>query len=274
MKKISITLLSLVLSNALMADGAVLNEFANREDLAKIIVDLQANTPSSKIKQKLSAKLVNTHIDKVVPSVEIPSLYEIHMGPNIFFADENADYIMIGHIFDLNGTDLTQVKIAPKMEAYQAQAQANQMKAEEESRLRIESLRKDIDLSKALKIGKGKHEVIVFTNTECHFCRDSETMIKDGDMTKYVFFTTYLAPQLSKPKSVHILCAKDPAKEYAKVMRGELDNVKLNSCQKGEERLDGMMGIAKKLGGFGTPLFFIDGKVVNGANPIIQTLVK
>lgn len=259
MKRITATLLSLVLSTQLIANGEVLK---NDQDQARLI------------KEKISQRLVNTPIEKVVQSVEFPSLYEVHSGPNIFFTDEKSDFIMIGHVFDMNGTDLTQIKLAPKVEAFRKKAMEEQAKEQELINKKYLDVKKDIDLTKALKIGQGKHEVVVFTNSECHFCRDSERMIEGGDMTKYVFFTTYLAPQASKPKSIHVLCSKSPEKEYAKMMRGELDGKPLLSCEKGEKRLDEMMREASKLDRFGTPLFFIDNNVVNGANPVIKNMVK
>lgn len=259
MKRITATLLSLVLSTQLIANGEVPK---NDQDQARLI------------KEKISQRLVNTPIEKVVQSVEFPSLYEVHSGPNIFFTDEKSDFIMIGHVFDMNGTDLTQIKLAPKVEAFRKKAMEEQAKEQALINKKYLDVKKDIDLTKALKIGQGKHEVVVFTNSECHFCRDSERMIEGGDMTKYVFFTTYLAPQASKPKSIHVLCSKSPEKEYAKMMRGELDGKPLLSCEKGEKRLDEMMREASKLDRFGTPLFFIDNNVVNGANPVIKNMVK
>lgn len=259
MKRFTTTLLSLVLSAQLIANGEVLTNDKDQVGL---------------IKQKISQRLVNTPIEKVVQSVEFPSLYEVHSGPNIFFTDEKSDFIMIGHVFDMNGTDLTQIKLAPKIEAFRKKAIEEQAKEQELINKKYLDAKKDIDLTKALKIGQGKHEVVVFTNSECHFCRDSERMIEGGDMTKYVFFTTFLAPQASKPKSIHVLCSKTPEKEYAKMMRGELDGKPLLSCEKGEKRLDEMMREASKLDRFGTPLFFIDNNVVNGANSVIKNMVK
>lgn len=226
------------------------------------------------VKEKLQQKLVNTRIDHIEVSAQFPSLYEIHAGPNVFFTNDEVSHLMIGHVFDMNGTDLTQAKIAPKIQEFQKRAMEEQAKEEARAKAKWVEAKKTIDLTKALKIGKGKHEVVVFSNTECHWCRKSEELLKGGNMTKYIFLTTNMAPQMSRPKSVHILCAKDPAKEYDKVMRGELDGKPLTSCEKGERRVDGMMEEAAKLGGFGTPLFFIDNQVVNGANPIIRDLVK
>lgn len=227
-------------------------------------------TAISDIRKKISEKLVNSPIDHISKNNEMPDLYEIHSGINIFYTDKTAEHVLIGHIFDMNGTDLTQNKIDIKREAMKKQAEDNQRQYE----LKMESLKKNIDLTKALKIGSGKHEVIVFTDTECPFCRKADEMISEGDMTKYIFFSPLPRHKKAKPQAIHILCSKDPANEFNKAMRGELDSAKLLTCKAGEEKLEEMLKIGEKMGVQGTPLFFIDGKFVRGANPIIKNLVK
>jgi thiol:disulfide interchange protein DsbC len=210
---------------------------------------------SAAIQEKLSSKLANTKINKVVPSTDMEGLYEVYAGQNIMYTNEKAEKVMLGHIFDLNGNDLTQQKL-------DVMAQ--------------ESLKQNVDLTKALKIGNGKHEVIVFTDPECPFCRKADDMIKDGNMTQYIFlFTPLPSHQKTKPQSIHILCSKDQAKEYARAMKGELDNEKnLKTCKAGEEQFAAMMEISTKNGVQGTPMFYIDGKKISGANPAIVGMVK
>lgn len=208
---------------------------------------------SSFIKDKLSAKLVNTQIDKVVQSEDIGGLYEIDSGTNIFYTDAKAERLFLGHVFTLDGKDLTQQKLDLK---------------------HAEAIKTTIDLSKALKLGNGKHEVIEFTDPECPFCRKAETMLKNGNVTKYVFFTPLAFHKLAKPLSIDILCAKNQLDEYNKVMNGEKDQAALQTCKEGEARLQEMMEIGNKFGVTGTPLFIIDGKEVRGANPVIEQMIK
>lgn len=233
MKKIIVvTMLSLMATSVLLADN------------------------SAQIEKKLSSELKNTKITSVNVSSDLPDLYEIHAGKNIFYTDKNADNIMIGHIFNLKGVDLTQTKI---------------------DKIMLKDIKEHLDLSKALVIGepkKTKHEIIMFTDPECPFCRKGEEMIKDANATKYIFFTPLPFHKLAKPLAEDILCSSNPSLEYTQVMNGELDRAKLKTCDAGAKRLNEMMEIGKQFGVTGTPLFFIDGKRVEGANPIIQTLVK
>lgn len=236
-----------------------------------LAVSAMADTADS-IKEKLSSKLVKTHIDLVTQSSEMSGLYEVHTGPNIFYTDSKADVIMIGHIFDMNGTDLTQIKLNAKM----AEFRKKEVAQHEAFLSGIGDAVKTgkVDLTKALKIGNGKHKVVIFTDPECPFCRKSEDMIKGGDMTKYVFFNPLPMHQRATPLSVHILCSKNPAAEFDKAMHGELDAAKLNTCEAGTKKLNEMVQISKRLGVMGTPLFNIDGKTIEGANPEIAKLVK
>lgn len=221
--------------------------------LALCIASALSGSEEASIQEKLSKALKNTTVDKVVASKDIEGLYEVYSGGNIFYTDSKSDRLMLGHLFTLDGIDLTQTKI---------------------DALQAENLKNNIDLNDALKIGNGKHEVIVFTDPDCPYCRKSEKLIENGDMTKYIFFNPLDMHEQAKPKAIHVLCSKDPAKEYAKAMEGGLDNAKLLACEEGDQRLTRMIKAGQKLGVQGTPLFYIDGKKINGANPILTELVK
>lgn len=216
---------------------------------------IHAQSSEEQIRATMSKKLPNTPIDEVLPS-SFEGLYEVWTGRNVMFVDAKCEKTIIGHQFDFNGNDETQVKINTRM---------------------MEQLKKEIDLTKALKIGNGKHEVILFTDPQCPFCRRAEELMVNGDVTKYVFFYTPL-PQHTKtrPMSVDILCSKDAQSRYDNAMSGKLDNAKpkeLMSCQDGERRYDEMKAIAEKVGIQGTPMLIIDGRPVEGAQPIIPSLV-
>lgn len=209
---------------------------------------------SAQIFEKMSKNLPNTKIDKVIPSSVMNGIYEVYAGKNILYTNEFAQRVIVGHIFTFEGKDLTQKQL---------------------DMVELEVIKKSLDLSKALRIGNGKHEVIVFTDTECPFCRKAEELIKDGDMTKYVFFTPLAFHKKAIPQSIHILCSNNPQKEYEKAMNGKLDDTtQLTNCKEGEDRLKEMMKFGEILQVAGTPLFYIDGKKISGANPALSDMVK
>lgn len=217
---------------------------------------LHADTPEDQIRLIMSQKLPNTPVDEITPS-PFKGLYEVWTGRNVLYLDTTGEYMIMGHQFDFNGNDMTQAKINTKT---------------------MERIKKDIDLTKALKIGNGKHEVILFTDPQCPFCRRAEEYMKNGDVTKYVFFYTPIPSHtMTKPMSVDVLCSKDIEKQYDKAMSGGLDSKSpkdLSTCQEGERRYNEMKAVAEKIGIPGTPFLIIDGRTIEGAQPVITSLIS
>jgi thiol:disulfide interchange protein DsbC len=134
----------------------------------------------------------------------------------------------------------------------------------------------EIPLEKGIKMGTGEHAVVEITDPNCPYCRNgAQYFAGKADVTRYVFFWP-LSPD-SEQKVRHILCAKDRAKMYEEVMAGKYDEgATLNICQ--DPAVDGLVETYKELGAkigmSGTPVFFIDGKAVRGANiPLIEVLL-
>jgi thiol:disulfide interchange protein DsbC len=135
---------------------------------------------------------------------------------------------------------------------------------------------KEIPLEKGIKMGTGKHTVVEITDPNCPYCRTgSQYFAGKADVTLYVFFWP-LSPD-SEQKVRHILCAKDRVKMYEEVMAGKYDQgTTLNICQ--DPAVDELMKFYKELGAkigmSGTPVYFINGKAVRGANiPLIEVLL-
>ena len=134
----------------------------------------------------------------------------------------------------------------------------------------------EIPLDKGIKIGMGKCTVVEITDPNCPYCRSgSQYFAGKTDVTRYVLFWP-LSPD-SEQKVRHILCAKDRVKMYEEVMAGKYDQgTTLNICQ--DPAVDELMKFYKELGAkigmSGTPVYFINGKAVRGANiPLIEVLL-
>ncbi|MGE4266349.1 MAG: DsbC family protein [Deferribacterales bacterium] len=212
-----------------------------------------ASDKAEDVKRKLTEQFTNFKITDVIES-EIPGLYEVVAGGNIMYSD--GSYILMGHMFDFTGKDITQEKInglTAKM--------ANQ-----------------IDKSIALKVGSGKKEVIEITDPECPYCLKAEEFFKDADVNRYIYFFPLSFHKNAERLSVHILCSKDSATEYEKVLKavseGKADSFKTDTCEAGKTTLKKMMDVAQQLGVRGTPFFIIDGKVISGADPVIRQMIK
>jgi len=205
------------------------------------------------IRANLGKAFANMPVGDIKES-EISGLFEIETGNNIIYSD--GKYLMMGHIFDFLGKDLTQGKI-------------NELMAKKAS---------EVDKTLAIKVDNGKKEIIEFTDPECPYCLKAEDFFKGADVTRLLFFMPLPFHKNAERLTVHILCSKSPATEYQKVLNevsaGNADNFKANSCDAGKERLQKMVETAQKLGVRGTPFFIIDGKAISGADPAIQQMIK
>ncbi len=198
------------------------------------------------LKEKIESKFRNTKIISVDKS-EIEGLYEVilDMG-RIIYVDKEGKYILVGHILDESGRDITGEKIQ-----------------RESGRILKERLN-NIDESKLLKIGsKGiKRKVIEITDPECPYCRKAEEFFKDEE--RLIIFMPLPFHKNARDLSIHILCSKDAGEEYKRVFSGKVDGKGLLRCKEGEERLSYMESLANELQVQGTPTFI----VIDGDNPI------
>lgn len=182
--------------------------------------------------------------DKVVPT-DIPGLYEVDSGANIFYYYQEKDYILTG---DIIGKDLKS----------RTAARRNAMAAE---------AAKSLPLDKAVKVGDGKKIVIEFTDPDCPFCRKAfEYFSKRSDVTQYVFFAP-LAHPAAITKIEYILGAENKAQAFDAMMLGqEIPAGTKPATPEIKALAQEHLALARKVGIQGTPTFFIKGEQVVGAD--------
>jgi thiol:disulfide interchange protein DsbC len=192
-------------------------------------------------------------VDSIFAS-EVPGLYEVISGQNVYYFVPEKEYMVVGEIFTKEGRNITQDRKQSLMA----------------------SKLKDLPLGKAVKIGSGKTVVVEFTDPDCPYCRRaSEALRNRTDITRYIFLAPMAHPN-AVPKVHHILNAEDKAKAYEEMMGGA------EAPRPGSDYPDAIkqlaaehMEWAKKIGVSGTPTFFINGKAVVGADLArIDALVK
>lgn len=224
-----------------------------------------ASEPTAKdVEVKFNKILRNTKVTSVKLS-PIPGLYEVISGPNLFyFAPAGEGHLLFGQIVDKDGKNLTgeiQAQLKDEFQKIQGKKAAEKLKT--------------MDLSLAVKIGNGPNTVIEFTDPDCPYCRKVDKFFTGRtDVTRYVFLNPIdqLHPQ-SRAKSVFILSSKDEEKALRDVFTGKYDkaglpilSADLSAYPKESNRLVAGMKIGEELGVQGTPMLFVNGSMVNGAD--------
>lgn len=176
---------------------------------------------------------------------EIPGLYEVVSGQNIFYYYPEKDLVLIG---ELVGKDLRSIT-ADRKGALAAK------------------LVKDLPLEKAVKIGDGKKVVIEFTDPDCPFCRKaSEYFTKRTDVTRYIFFAPIAHPG-AITKIEYILAAENKTQAYDAMMLGQEIPASAKPASAEVKKLaQEHLALARKVGIQGTPTFFVNGQQVVGAD--------
>ncbi|GFO59430.1 protein disulfide-isomerase [Geomonas silvestris] len=182
--------------------------------------------------------------DSVTPS-EIPGLYEVVSGQNIFYFYPEKELIVTGEII---GKDLKS-RTAERRGALAAKVVAT------------------LPLDKAVKIGDGKISVIEFTDPDCPYCRKAfEYFSKRSDVTQYVFFAP-LAHPAAITKIHYILGADNKTQAFDAMMLGQDIPANAKPVTEAVKALaQEHMNLGRKVGIQGTPTFFVNGQQVVGAD--------
>ncbi len=188
-------------------------------------------------------------LDKSGIKSSIEGLYEVVSGQNVIYYDPKSGTRLIGEMYTKEGRNLT---------------------VEARDKASAEAALKALPLDKAIKIGKGKNTVIMFTDPDCPFCRKIEEYFKDKkDITRYVYLLPLeqLHPK-SMDKSKIIMCSKDKTKAFLEAMGGSLDTAEVKPCSddKAAAVLNANISLARKLGIQGTPYLIVNGVTVRGAD--------
>lgn len=200
------------------------------------------------IKQELGYVFPNMPIDSF-KETPIPGLYEIVTGTQVIYFSPKG-YLIFGEIFTKDGKNIT---------------------AERRAEITSKKI-KTIPADKAIVVGEGEKKVIEFSDPDCPFCRRAFRYFESrADVKRYVYLFPLknIHPEAEK-KAKYILCSDDPAKAYRDVFSGRMDGKELEIPEEcdlvAQKRLDEIQTIGQNLGLTGTPVFYINGKLVRGAN--------
>jgi thiol:disulfide interchange protein DsbC len=201
------------------------------------------------LKKKIEATYPKIRVESIVKT-PYAGLYEIFMGGQIIYADENLSFLIAdGHLVDpKTKKDITGERL------------------EELTKIDFNSL----PLNKAIKVvkGNGSRKVAVFSDVDCPFCKklEQDELSQITNITIYTFL--YPLEQLhpnAAAKSKLIWCADDRVKAWNNwIFNNQLPKIAGN-CKVPLEEIG---ELARKVGVSSTPtLIFSDGKRMMGAQP-------
>ena len=226
------------LTACLLALSALLAAPAVRADEAAIRKTLAERLPSF------------PKIDEV-SKTPIPGLYEVRIGTDLFYADENGNHLIQGSIIETRTkTDLTQARI-DKLTA-------------------IDFASLPLKNAVLVKQGSGARKLVVFADPNCGYCKRLEKdLLALKDVSIYTFLYPILGPD-STAKSKDIWCAKDPAKAWrAWMIDNQTPTKVMGTCD--TTALDANTEMGRKYKVQGTPaVVFEDGTRAPGAIPAAQ----
>jgi thiol:disulfide interchange protein DsbC len=203
------------------------------------------------IRKNLAERLPNfPKIDEVTKS-PIPGLYEVRVGTEIFYADEQGNHIIDGSLIDTRSrANLTQERI-DKLTA-------------------IDFAKLPLKDAIVWKSGNGERKMAVFADPNCGYCKRFE---RDLSEVKNVTVYTFLYPILgadSLEKSKNIWCAKDRTAAWRDwMLEGAAPSKAMGQCDTGALQRNAEFGRKYRING--TPgIVFEDGKRAPGAMSTAQ----
>jgi thiol:disulfide interchange protein DsbC len=203
------------------------------------------------IRKNLAERLPNFPKIDEVSKTPIAGLFELRVGTDVFYVDEQGNYLIQGSIIETRTrTDLTQARI-------------DKLTAVDFGTLPL----KDAFL---IKQGSGARKLVVFADPNCGYCKHIERdLLTLKDVSIYTFLYPILGPD-STLKSKDIWCTKDPGKAWrAWMVDGQAPAKAAASCD--TTVLERNIALGQKYKVQGTPgVVFEDGSRAPGAIPAAQ----
>jgi thiol:disulfide interchange protein DsbC len=203
------------------------------------------------IRKNLAERLPGFPKIDEVTKTSIPGLYEIRIGTDVLYTDEQGDHVIQGQIVETKTrTNLTEARI-DKLTAIDFDALPT----------------KDAIV---IKQGSGARRLAVFVDPNCGYCKRFERdLVGLRDITIYAYLYPILGPD-STVKSRDIWCSKEPAKTWrAWMIDGVAPPKSVGACDAGA--IERNVALGQKHRVTGTPgLVFEDGTRKPGAMPAAQ----
>jgi len=147
------------------------------------------------IRKNLTARLPNLPKIDEISKTPMPGLWEVRVGTELFYSDEQGNYLVQGTVFDTrNKINLTEQRI-------------DKLTAIDFDKLPLKD-------AMVVKQGSGARKLAVFADPNCGYCKRFERdLMTIKDVTVYTFLYPVLGPD-SHDKSRAVWCAKDAMKTW------------------------------------------------------------
>lgn len=218
---------------------------------ALLVAATAAQADEAAIRKTLAERFPNFPKIDEITKTPIPGLYEIRIGADVMYTDENGQYILQGQIID------TRTK-----------ANLTEERLDKLSAIDVASL--PLKDAFVIKQGTGARRLVVFSDPNCGYCKRVERdLMALKDVTIYTFLYPILGPD-STAKSRDIWCAKEQGKVWRAWMVDGVAPVKaMGNCDTAAIQRNVELGRKHRVQG--TPaLVFSDGSRAPGALPAEQ----
>lgn len=196
-----------------------------------------------------AAAMVSTQPPDSVRPGPMEGYYELAFGARVVYVSADGRYLLLGQVFD-------------------TQAMANLTEQRREA-LRLEMLAATgRDTMIRFAPDDPKHEVYVFTDTHCGYCRKLHDEVPElnelGVAVNYLAYPA-ISPR-SRPDAVSVWCADDQQQAMTRAKAGE--SIDDRQC---DNPVDAHFALGKDLGVRGTPAIITDsGEMLPGYVPARQ----
>ena len=212
---------------------------------------LTAWADEAAIRKNLGERLPNFPAIDEISKTPIPGIYELRIGADVLYTDEQGQYVFQGSLIDTKSrANLTEARIAKLTQIDFASLPL-----------------KDAIL---IKQGTGARKLVVFGDPNCGYCKKLEReLLALKDVSIYTFLYPILGPD-SNVKARDIWCARDPGKVWRGWMvEGNTPPKTMGTCD--SSALERNMALGTRSRVTGTPaVVFEDGSRSPGAIPADQ----
>ncbi|MBK6863268.1 MAG: DsbC family protein [Ideonella sp.] len=204
-----------------------------------------AGAQEALIRKNIAERLPDFPKIDEVTKTPIPGIYELRIGTDILYSDEQGNHLIEGSVIDT------------RTRANLTQARENKLTAIDFASLPLKD-------AIVWKQGTGARKIAVFADPNCGYCKKFERDLQQiKDITVYTFLIPILGGD-SPEKSANIWCAKDKARTWLDwMLEGKAPPRSMGQC---ETPIARNLALSRKHKVNGTPaIVFEDGTRVPGA---------